>query len=101
VQSIVLSSITSREFDRRRKKLAIRDGTHNCLNEYIKQEFSVSWTWGTLWVELNTEVRSVDVANTLIAAIVGVHEEFSPLTGQCGRIHSETMILGRNVTFSS
>lgn len=51
-------------------------------------------------MELDTEIRPVDVHDTLVAAIVGVDEELLPAIGQGFGIDSETMVLGGDVTFA-
>jgi hypothetical protein len=101
MQSLVLSSISSWEFHRGCKKLIICKGTDNSVYEDIKQELCISRPRGALWVELNAKVWLADMANTLVAAVIGIHEQLTPFRWQAVCIHSITVILGCNVTFSS
>ncbi|CAI6053242.1 unnamed protein product [Clonostachys chloroleuca] len=63
-------------------------------------EFSISGTRRALGVELHTEVRLVNVHDTLVAAIVGVDKELLPALGEAGSINLETVVLGGDVALS-
>ena len=51
-------------------------------------------------MELNTEVGAADMANTLVAAIVGVDKELGPAFGQGAGVDGETVVLRSDVALA-
>ena len=51
-------------------------------------------------MELHTEVRPTHVSDTLVAAVVGVDEEFLPAIGQCLGVYGVTVVLRCDVALA-
>jgi len=71
------------------------------IQEGVKHEFGVSWSTGGFRVELRGKVRTVLVGDTFVGAIVGVGEESLPAGFEGRRLNMVTVILRRDVAFSS
>ena len=70
------------------------------VDENIEEELGVPGTRRAFRVELDTEVWAADMTDTLVGAVICIHEEFLPALGQARGIHGVTVVLRCDVALA-
>ena len=97
----VLSSDTTWEVDWDGHLARVLKGLDDCVDENVEKVLSVPWSWSRLWVELDGEVWTASVADTLVRAVVGVYEKLLPAERKSRLVDSVTVVLGSDVALSA
>lgn len=70
------------------------------LDENVKEEFSVPGAWCALRMELDAEIRPLDMPNSLVTAIIGVDEQLLPACRKAHGLYCIAMVLRGYVAIS-
>ncbi|GKT45601.1 LOW QUALITY PROTEIN: uncharacterized protein ColSpa_05782 [Colletotrichum spaethianum] len=100
VETLVLLDGATGEADGGVEQLGIGGAVLDGADEDIEEVLGVARSRCALGVELHTEVGLRQVGNTLVAAVVGVHEELPPVGSQGLGVDGEAVVLGGDVALS-
>ncbi|GKT92902.1 LOW QUALITY PROTEIN: hypothetical protein Ct61P_10752 [Colletotrichum tofieldiae] len=100
VKTLVLLNGATGEADRSVEQLGVGGAVLDGADEDIEEVLGVARSRCALGVELHTEVGLRQVGNTLVAAVVGVHEELPPVGRQGLGVNGEAVVLRGDVALS-
>ena len=95
---VVLATTAGERHRASRLRTPNRGVVHHRAHKHIEQELGVAWTRRAFWMELHTEERRRLAVDTLVAVVIRIHKQLSPVGRQRRCINSIAVVLRRDIT---